>query len=239
MFNAIADASLPPASLAVLALLLFCVGGHRSRRLGILVTALLVILAVPTVSGAMLMSLAPPPEPPGAPPEAIVILSADAVRVAGPDEIDPGPLTFARIRQGAVLARETRLPVLVSGGLVLPKQKISLAAMMDRSMQRDLGVTVRWDEGESRDTWENAADSAAILRAAGISHIYLVTHPWHMRRALIAFRHFGLDATPAPVRPAVLLPFGVKQLIPRTFAWEDSYLAFHEWVGCLFYALRR
>lgn len=239
MLNLIADALLPPASLAVLALVLLLAGGRRWRRMGVAAVAALIVLGIPVVPEAMLAGLVPGPQPPGAPPEAIVILSADAVRVPGPDELLPGPLTFDRIREGALLARRTRLPVLVAGGAVVPGEKTALATMMSRTLKHDYGVDVRWEEDQSRDTWQNASGSAAILRGAGISRIYLVTHPWHMRRALVAFRHFGFDATPAPVRPVVPYPFGIKQLIPRAFAWEESYLVLHEWVGYLFYELRR
>ena len=43
--------------------------------------------------------------------------------------------------------------------------------------------------------------TASILQEAGIQRVYLVTHAWHMRRALLAFHRFGITATPAPVRP--------------------------------------
>ena len=110
---------------------------------------------------------------------------------------------------------------------------------MVRSLQDDFGVPVRWEEDNSYDTWENAEYSARILHDAGISRIYLVTHFWHMRRAMIAFRHFGLEVTPAPVRPSLPLPLSPLFLVPRVSAWDTSYLALHEWSGLLYYSLRR
>ena len=66
-----------------------------------------------------------------------------------------------------------------------------------------------------------------------------MTHIWHMRRALLAFRHFGLEVTPAPVRPALPIPFAPQFLVPKVSAWEESYLAMHEWTGLAYYSLRQ
>src|SRR3546814_19898055 len=69
---------------------------------------------------------------------------------------------------------------------------------MQITLERDFGVEVRWTESESTSTWTNARLSAAKLRAAGIRRFYLVTHAWHMPRALLAFAGTGLEAVPAP-----------------------------------------
>jgi uncharacterized SAM-binding protein YcdF (DUF218 family) len=51
-------------------------------------------------------------------------------------------------------------------------------------LQDDFQVPVRWEEGRSADTWQNAEFSARILHQAGISRVYLVTHSW---RCLLIF----------------------------------------------------
>jgi uncharacterized SAM-binding protein YcdF (DUF218 family) len=87
-------------------------------------------------------------------------------------------------------------------------------------------------------TWQNAEFSAKILKREGIGTVLLVTHAWHMRRALIAFRAAGIDALPAPLPldpPPHLTPAG---LVPRMSAWQRSYFALHEWIGCAWYAVR-
>lgn len=237
MLNFVVDVLLPPTSLAVLVLVLLVIGARWMRRLATMLSAILVVLALPIVSGLLLDSLAPPPAEPGEPPSAIVILSADAVRRPGAEDLEPGPLTLDRLRAGAALQRQTGLPVLVSGGQI--ESTMSLAAMMTTSLRDDFRLPVRWEEGHSRDTWENAANSAALLKAAGITRIYLVTHFWHMRRALIAFRAAGLDPVAAPVRAPYRPPLTIEQLMPRPSAWYSSYLAVHEWVGLAYYTMRR
>lgn len=238
MLNLVADIALPPASLAILALiLLLC--GRRARVAAGAVLVVLIGLSLPIVATALLNSLTPPvTSEPGASPAAIVILSADGIRVEDPQVLEPGPLTLDRTRAGAALARRTGLPILVSGGL-LPEFGTTLAAMMAQSLHDDFRLDARWQENRSRDTWENAEFSAAILRAANIQRIYLVTHDWHMRRSLLAFRRFGLDPVPAPVRPPFTPPISWRRFVPSSVAWFNSYIALHEWMGLAYYATRR
>lgn len=250
MLTTLVEILLPPASLAWLALLLLLLpsragrGGRpaRPRRgprvLASLLLVLLVLLSTPLVSFSLLRTLTPPEEAaaPEPAPGAIVILSAEAELNGGPTRLDVGPLTLERERAGAALARRTGLPVLVTGGLVNGPPPV--AAVMAGSMQEDFGVPVTWTELRSPTTWENAHYSAPILRAAGVTRVYLVTHVWHMRRSLLAFRRAGIDAVAAPVRPDVSLPPIWKDLVPRVSAWQRSYYAVHEWVGLLFYTWR-
>lgn len=176
--------------------------------------------------------------PAGAPPPgAVVILSASQSRgapggiIAG---IDAGPLTLERLRAGARLARERGLPVLVTGGV--PKAgRPSLGAVMARVLERDFATAPKWVESRSRDTWQNAEFSAAMLRRAGVTSVYLVSSGWHLRRALIAFRHFGIAATPAPVRLEPWPEHWAGEFVPTAGAWQRSYWAMHEWIGCLVY----
>ena len=150
-----------------------CLGAvlHR-RRFGRALLAIglagLVVFAMPLVSGTLLSSLerglvTTPPA--GDMPGAIVILSGDEADIlqGGRATTMVGHLTLERERAGALLARRTSLPVLVTGGVVDPGDP-TLAAIMAQSLQQDFGVVATWKEEKSKDTWENAAMSAAILR---------------------------------------------------------------------------
>ena len=224
-----------------------CVGALlRRRRVGRVLLAVglagLVVFALPMVSGNLMSGLerglrTVPVA--GDVPGAIVILSGDQADVveAGVTTTMVGHLTLERERAGAMLARKTGLPVLVSGGVIDPGTA-SLASIMSESLKQDFGVAVTWREDRSKDTWENAAFSAAILRKAGIHSVYLVTHAWHMRRALIAFRAAGLRATAAPVAMDEPPHFGLHSLVPLVSSWQTSFYALHEWVGTAWYMLR-
>lgn len=243
--SALATAMLiPPVNLLPIA-----IGGlvltRWRRRLGTAVAgtalALTWILSTGTVSGWLIYSLEvglPRPDP--ILPEAIVILAAESQQGLNGGLIpgmDVGTLTLERLRGGARLARQTRLPVLTSGGLG-EQGRPSLAELMATALRRDFATDTLWRESNSTDTWENAQFSAGILKKEDIKVIYLVTHAWHMRRSVMAFRHAGLTVIPAPLRLQIAPKFELNDLLPGPTSWMRSYFAIHEWIGCAVYALR-
>lgn len=216
---------------------------RRHPRLGRLLTVLgllgLFVLSLPITAAVMMRGLEHglAVTASGPPPQAVVILSANqSVGLPGGiiDGVDVGTLTLERLRAGARLARASALPILVTGGV--PRAgRPSLGAVMAGVLTRDFATSTRWIEARSQDTWENAEYSAAMLRQAGISSVYLVSSGWHLRRALIAFRHFGIAATPAPVRLESWPEPWTQGLIPQAESWNRSYWAIHEWIGCAVY----
>lgn len=199
-------------------------------------------LSTPLVGARLLhlLEIAPPTAlaAPAQAPQAIVVLSAGlAASRSGGGADTVGRLTLERIRTAARLHRETGLPILVSGG-VLRVGAVSVAAAMEDALAADFRVPVRWVEDASRNTYENAQFSAAILRRADIRTSYLVTHGWHMPRARKAFEGTGLNVVPVP---AGFTPVGSgiapSDLIPRTRALAMSAYALHELIGGLWYAI--
>jgi uncharacterized SAM-binding protein YcdF (DUF218 family) len=200
----------------------------------------LVVLSLPIVSTNLLMAMEPPlPTTPPAdnPPKAIIILAADAIR----DRAEalhnrPGLLTIDRLRTGAALQRRTGLPILVTGGTSRPD--VSVAEVMARSLADDFRTAAKWVEPKSQDTWQNARFSADILKPEGITSVYVVTHAWHMPRALLAFKGTGLTVTAAPVSPDEPMRPDWQDFVPHLSAWTDAYYALHEWVGYVWYRSR-
>jgi len=230
---------IPPLSLVYLALAgIVLAAVARRARLGLMLGAVSLVallgLGMALTGNALLASLEsglPLRPPPNAPPGAIVILSAEVERT--PEGLEPGKLTLQRLLAGARLWQQTHLPVLVSGGPLEPGEA-PIAGVMAKTLERDFHVPVRWIENRSETTWENAADSAAILRASGITSVYLVTHAWHERRAVLAFRHFGLLPTVSPVPPNVI----TGGIVPTVLGWSRSFDALHEWAGLAVYSFR-
>jgi uncharacterized SAM-binding protein YcdF (DUF218 family) len=201
----------------------------------------LILLGMPVVSDSMLLALEtglPMIPPADHPPQAIVVLSANDIRahreVLG---FRPDLLSLDRLRAAAALHRRTGLPILVSGGIGQPGTP-PLADILAQSLKDDFQTPARWTETKSNDTWQNARFSAAILRANGITSIYLVTHSWHMRRALVAFRKTGLTVTAAPTSPDEPLGPDLDDFLPRAAGWQTGFYAIHEWIGYAWYELR-
>ena len=139
-------------------------------------------------------------------------------------------LALERLRAGARLARERGLPVLVSGGVVWDGKPE--ADLMKHALA-EYGVAVRWVEARSRDTGDNARESAQRLRAEGITRVALVTHAFHMRRSMEQFRRAGLTPIAAPTIVRRPPDVDASDFIPNMRALQQSGYALHEWLGWL------
>lgn len=221
-------------------LLLGLAGLFRRRRwafgLAAVATLLLLLQSLPLVSGALMASLEVRAGPAiqgkdGA--QAIVVLSGglstDATEYGGDTA---GARTLMRLRYGALLAHRFDLPLLVSGGRPDNATRTEAAVMAD-ILANEFAVKVRWQETQSRNTAENAALSAAILREAGIRRVVLVTQAFHMPRAARLFRDAGIEVVPAPTNFVATgsLPPGLLDFLPQVSAMQHSYYALHEWLG--------
>ncbi len=150
-------------------------------------------------------------------------------------------LALERLRYAAALARETGLPVLVSGGASVGDTPE--AHLMQALLRDEYGVPPRWVETASRDTRENARLSALQLHAAGVRRILLVTHAMHMNRARPEFEAAGLEVIPAPTAwlGGADIP-GDPQPLPALPSQNTAYAAWfalHELFGQLAYRWSR
>ncbi len=221
-------------------LLLGLAGLFRRRRwalgVALLGGGLLLMQSMPLVSQSLMGALEQragktPQANPGV--QAIVVLGSGLLRVSeefGGDTANER--TLVRVRQGALLARRWKVPVLVTGGRP-PNMEHSEAEIMAGILSHEFDVPVRWLEGNSADTADNARLSAAMLRASGVHRVALVTQAFHMPRALALFRAQGLDVVPAPT---YFVSTGVREfdafdLLPSASALHNSYYALHEWLG--------
>ncbi|MGN7743564.1 YdcF family protein [Pseudomonas sp. 22526] len=131
--------------------------------------------------------------------DAIVVLGSGRERgdpAWGSDQ--PTGVGLERQRYAARLAKASGLPILTSGGLHYGTPPTE-AALMAESLLNDFDVKVRWQEGRSRTTWENAQFTAQVLEPQGVKRIVLVTQAWHMQRAVWSFEQAGFTVVPAPV----------------------------------------
>lgn len=235
---------LPPLNL-----LLLCAFGILAQRrwpragtaIALLSLALLIILS--TTAGARLLirpleSMTPALTAPNAAgAQAIVVLGGgrrrDAPEYGGQDI--PSATMLARLRYGVRLHRQTGLPILVTGGSPEANAEPE-AELMARVLRDDFKAPVRWVEGDSANTVQNARYSAAILQQAGVSHILLVTDALHMPRAERVFSQAGLVVTGAPTTYYGRGVLTASDFIPGAGLSDCNY-AMHEWIGLLWYRI--
>lgn len=240
----------PPAVNVLLAVLGFVLWRFW-RRLGValvvLAVASLYLLSLNPVSRVLLSSLEryPPLDLralEGRDVGAIVVLGAGRRSAApeyGGDTVNE--LALERLRYGARVFRATRSPVLLTGGRVRGED-FSEALLMKETMVDDFRVPVVWTEDRSRNTAENAAYTSELLLGEGISEVVLVTHAWHMPRAVEAFRNAGLQVLPGPTgftRASSARKGPSRAWLPTAKALQRSAWAVHEYLGRGWYQLRQ
>lgn len=137
-----------------------------------------------------------------------------------------------RAGKGLTLWREGYAPLLLVSG---SDQAHALAEgyMAAGVPERDLRV-----EGTSRNTHENARNSAALLAAAGATDIVLVTSAIHMRRAAASFRKEGMKVSPAPTPDAYRSLRLASRWLPRRDALSLSARCLREGLALWAYHLR-
>lgn len=173
--------------------------------------------------------------------QAIVVLgagrSADAPEYQG-DTVDT--FTLERLRYAAYLHRKTGLPILVSGGST-HQELVSQAELMRAVLVDDFHVNVKFVEDKSRNTLENARYTQEVLQAAGINQVYVVTHAWHMRRALWSFQSYGIAAIPTATGFSHLGREDTRLLgyLPSARGMRMSSLAIRERIGYAWYTFKQ
>jgi uncharacterized SAM-binding protein YcdF (DUF218 family) len=233
----------PPVSLILLGLL----GLALRRRRPAVGTALtgfslvaLLVSSLPVTAYLLMTWLEPPPlaDPVAVgDARAIVILAGGVARGAvdwGGDTI--GVFTLQRVRYGARLAKRTALPVLITGAAPI-EGRPGEAAMMRDALEQEFGVPVRWFDERARTTAGNAHEAAALLQAAGIRRVVLVTSAFHMPRAQRVFEQAGLQVVAAPTGYFGYAggEFEWTHLVPSGDALRVSYLALREMAAGLMY----
>lgn len=190
----------------------------------------LVLLSLPFVSYGLQRAIAVSPAidlAQAGRAQAIVILGGGVRRAAaeyGGDTL--GRLTLERVRYGAWVARRVKLPVLVTGGVVYGGTPE--AVLMKNALEQEFGIKIRWVEARSRNTHENAVNSATILSGSEIRSVVLVAHSFDMRRAKGEFEAAGLKVIPAPTDIPNAISDSPLEWLPSVSALQGSYYALYE-----------
>ena len=225
---------LPPGGPLVLVLIGLLAARRQpraGRALAFVGALLLWLLSLPVVAAALVAALGG-----GQPVDPVAARKADAIVILGggvrPQAVEYGGdtlgrLTLERVRYGAFVARQTGLPVLVAGGA--PDEDVRAEAdLMRDALQREFGVPVRWTEDRSRNTRENAANTAKLLAADGRRRVLLVTHGFDVRRAKGLFEAAGLEVIAAPTQVPGRDDPEVADFLPSVAALATSHYSLYE-----------
>jgi len=145
--------------------------------------------------------------------------------------------SLERLRYGLWLAGQIGAPVAFSGGVGWAQGgSTPEARVAGRIAAEEFGRPIRWLEEESRDTRENAANTLALLKPAGIRHVVVVTHGYHMDRALRAFVDVAggtVTVEPAPMGLAWRMSLPALEWMPSARGFESMRNVLRELIGKL------
>lgn len=150
------------------------------------------------------------------------------------------------------LAQQGEAPrLLLSGGRIEWLSTGDSPAKDMASLLELMGVPsgALWFENTSRNTYENAVNSRAILEAKGIRSIILVTSALHMPRSVGVFEKQGLQVIPAPTDYYVTQAQGDQSqttnlinkfydLLPSVENLSLTSRTMKEYIGLFIYRLR-
>jgi uncharacterized SAM-binding protein YcdF (DUF218 family) len=146
----------------------------------------------------------------------------------------------ARILHALRIYRAGKAPLILISGEMQPWQACAVPAaepIADRLVGLGVPRSALILETESRNTRENAVNTAAIFKSRGWRNGLLVTSAVHMPRALAAFQKVGLGLVPA----ATDIEAGPPQFdsfldfLPDAWALAQATLAIKERIGLFVY----
>jgi uncharacterized SAM-binding protein YcdF (DUF218 family) len=235
-----------PFPLLFLALLVILVFYHRlwARRVLLAVVVCFYGLSIPYTANHFMHWLEVPRVAPAAlrPPYDVVIVLTGMVDLSVSRR---GPLEFTgavdRILAGIAFVKQgIGKQLLISGGSgKLFAQDIKEATLLQTfALQLGLAAEQVLVETASRNTYENAAYSATVLRTHRLQRALLITSAAHMRRSVAVFHKQGIFPDTYPVDFHASTEITPLSFLPSVGGLAKTTDVIHELVGLITYRLQ-
>ena len=252
------ELALPPGCFIIVLLLLFFFIPRKYKFFTGLITVIMYLLSIQPVSDSLLKPLEDAYPPLSANsvyrdadeinknwPQAIVVLGSGTVQNSPEAGDGKDSLSSDAVKRAvyALTLRETYpVPVIYTGGKVFDYDQEPEADTAGRLFEF-LRLPQEWfiAESRSRNTWENARETAKILpeREPGIKQAVLVTSAYHAKRSVYCFEKNGITVIPAPTDYKCQRgrKYDFLSYLPSNGSLNNSSLALHEYIGLLYYRL--
>jgi uncharacterized SAM-binding protein YcdF (DUF218 family) len=224
--------------LLVIAVSLFAFKSIKSGKIAIIITTIFFLLTGTGVFSFFLLnkleSFPVLAHPDWGKHNAIILLGAGAVKLPGENTVFPTMMAYSRIYETARLyssCKKTNAEciIIISGGDALSVGK-SEAAVYQNALDaigiKDSDIIL---EANSMNTYKNAELTSAILKSKQFDQVFLVTSGIHMKRALLYFSHFGIQATPSV---SDYIPPKIYNF-PSGYNFAITDFALHEYIGIM------
>lgn len=172
--------------------------------------------------------------------DAIIVLSGAVIlEKSTPEKIEFGE-GAERILEGIQLMKQGVADTLIlSGGSGSLTDRTKSEARMLRQFAIDFGIPDERIvvEPDSRNTYENAVETAKLMRQHGISSVMLITTASHLPRAMGCFRNVGVEPIPYGVdfHSTVNTHLRPGDFIPEVGNLRGLTWILHEYVGIVMY----
>lgn len=130
----------------------------------------------------------------------------------------PSPALRARVDRAVELYNDGRAGALIMSGGLGRWPPAEAEVMAATAVSRGVPESVIALEPDSTNTVENLSYSRDIMRECGWETAFLVSDPFHMKRALIIARDVGVEAYPAPAVDSVLWQ---NDELRRYYTWRE------------------
>jgi uncharacterized SAM-binding protein YcdF (DUF218 family) len=231
----------PPGIFIILALLLSIWIYRKARRealLLIILSVCLYLLSTPLCGEGLMHSLETAYKPPVKPAGDVLVMltggaTSDTPSPAGVGH--PSSTTAGRILTTAELYRKLHIPILISGGKVMPDS--GNEARISKQNLLALGIPANQIllDDTSLNTTQNAEHSKLLMKKYGFSRPIVVTSAFHMERAVKNFQKLNVSVTPYPTdyitskHPG----FSVSKIEPSSAGLYLTSMACKEYLGML------
>ncbi len=137
----------------------------------------------------------------------------------------PSPGLRERLDQAVELYREGYVPyLLVTGGLGEGKTSTEAAVMRNYLVEQGVPEDRIFMEHQARDTYENLLFSKEIMQQHGLSQALVVSHDYHLARAVDMAESMEIDASPVGVKSHVLYgPYHKAREVLALTKWHLSH----------------
>jgi uncharacterized SAM-binding protein YcdF (DUF218 family) len=234
----------PPGCIILGLLILLILVPRRKKIFVLLITVFLYLLSIRPISDFLLRPLEDAYPPLSAEtgrdwPQAVVVLGGGTIQ--GSPEAGAGHdnLTSDAVKRSVyafTLRNKFSVPIIFSGGKVFEYAQESEADAAGRLFD-SLGLPSRRfiAEKTSRNTWENASETAKL----GIKRAILVTSAYHVKRGVYCFERNGIVVIPAPTDYKCQRgrKYDIFSFLPSIGYLNNSCLALHEYAGLLYYVI--
>lgn len=166
---------------------------------------------------------------------AIVVLGGGTVVLPASHEVKPAIFSYPRIHEAARLYLlckqkfDATCKLVMSGGDAFGTGKSEASVYHDELLSMGVKEADMILETQSMNTYKNAEFTYAILKSRKFDRVVLVTSGIHMKRALLYFSHFGIDAIPAM---SDYIPPKIS-VMPLSYHMAITDFAIHEVIGII------